>query len=391
MDTPIYMDNAATSWPKPEGTLRAMETFVRSIGANAGRSGHRLSVEAGRIIFSARDAAAALFHAGSPLRIILTRNATEGLNIAITGLLKPGDHVITSGMEHNSVMRPLRTMEKKGVALTVIPCAPTGELDPDDVEKAVTSATRAIYLTHASNVTGTLMPITEIGRIAREREVLFCVDAAQTAGAVPIDLEAMGIDLLAFSGHKSLLGPQGTGGLYIAEGLEKVIEPIMRGGTGSRSESEAHPDFMPDKYESGTANAMGAAGLAAGIHFIEETGLDTIRRKEIALTALLLKGLESIPGLTLYGCRNPEQQTAVLSFNIDGLSPADVALYLDEAHSIMTRPGLHCAPAAHRTLGTFPGGTVRLGMGWFTTAEEVRTVIAAIAQLTEKKKEIFHV
>jgi cysteine desulfurase family protein len=277
MTRPIYMDNAATSWPKPEETLKAMEKYARSIGANPGRSGHSMSVDAGRLILETREAAANLFGAMNPLRIIFTKNATEALNIAIAGLLKPGDHVITSGMEHNSVMRPLRAMEKGGVEVTVIPCTLSGEMNPEDVNRAVKESTKAVYLTHASNVTGTIMPLSEIGKMTREKEVIFCVDAAQTAGVIPINVEEMFIDLLAFTGHKSLFGPQGTGGLYIRDGLEEKIKPITMGGTGSRSESQEHPGFLPDKYESGTANAIGIAGLGAGIQFIRAIGIESIR------------------------------------------------------------------------------------------------------------------
>ncbi|HOO90315.1 MAG TPA: aminotransferase class V-fold PLP-dependent enzyme, partial [Syntrophales bacterium] len=245
----IYMDNAATSWPKPEETLKAMAEYFHSIGASPGRSAHRLSMDAGRIVLDARESVAELFGIQNLLRVVFTKNATEALNIAISGLLKPGDHVITSGMEHNSVMRPLRVMERRGVELSIISCSPSGALDPGDVERAIRSNTRAIYLTHASNVTGTIMPIAEIGRIARGKGIRLCVDAAQTAGLISIDVEDMFIDILAFTGHKSLFGPQGTGGLYLADGLEKEISSIMTGGTGSRSESEEHPDFLPDKYE----------------------------------------------------------------------------------------------------------------------------------------------
>jgi cysteine desulfurase family protein len=387
MERPIYMDNAATSWPKPEETMKAMETYARSIGANPGRSGHSMSVDAGRVIFDTREAVAELFGVTNPLRIIFTKNATEAINIAIVGLLKPGDHVITSGMEHNSVMRPLRAMEKRGVEVSVVPCSSSGVLSPEDVGRAIKKNTRAIYLTHASNVTGTLMPLSEIGTIARGNEVVFCVDAAQTAGVIPINVEEMSVDLLAFTGHKSLFGPQGTGGLYIRNGLEDEISPLTMGGTGSKSESQDHPDFMPDKYESGTANTIGIAGLGAGIQFIKRTGIEAIRKKEQKLTAILNDGLTSIPGTTLYGCLDVERQTAVVSFNIAGMSPSEVALALDEEFGIMSRPGLQCAPAAHHTMGTFPEGTVRLSPGYFLEKADIEKCIEAVAALAYRGKE----
>ena len=380
----IYMDNAATSWPKPKETLAAMNRYNDIIGASPGRSGHRLSVDAGRIVIDARDALADLFGVGNLLRIVFTKNATEALNVALFGLLMPGDHVITSGMEHNSIMRPLRALERDEVALTVVPCSPEGEIDPGDIEKAIGTHTRAIFMTHASNVTGTIMPLADIGKIARDRGVIFCVDAAQTAGAVPLDVETMNIDFLAFTGHKSLFGPQGTGGFYMADGLEKHIKPIMMGGTGSRSESEEHPDFLPDKYESGTINAIGIAGLNAGVRFILDTGIDRIRAHELRLTDMLIRGLCEIPGVAIHGCRDARKQTTVVSFSMKTLSPADIALILDEEYQVMSRPGLQCAPAAHRTIGTFPVGTVRLSPGYFSSEDDVRHALDAISTIAGK-------
>ncbi|MEA2014755.1 MAG: aminotransferase class V-fold PLP-dependent enzyme [Thermodesulfobacteriota bacterium] len=384
MEKPIYMDNAATSWPKPEETLKAMAEYFHLIGASSGRSGHRMSLNAGRVILDARESVSELFGINNLLRVVFTKNATEALNIAISGLLKSGDHVITSGMEHNSVMRPLRLMEKKGIELSIIPCAPSGEIDPEDVSQCIKKNTRAIYLTHASNVTGTIMPISETGKIARENGVIFCVDSAQTAGIIPIDVEEMSIDLLAFTGHKSLLGPQGTGGLYLADGLEKEIFPIMTGGTGSRSESEEHPDFLPDRYESGTANVVGIAGLNAGIRFIRSVGMDTIRKKEMELTAMLIEGLKFIPEVTLYGCGDAKKQTSIVSFNISGMDSSEVAMALDEEFDIMSRPGLQCAPAAHITIGTFSAGTMRLSLGYFLEESDIRAALSAVEKLVQR-------
>ena len=381
----IYFDNAATTFPKPVETLEAMARCLREAGGSPGRSGHRLSIEAGRVLFNARESLAGLFGVSDSLRIVLTKNATEALNIAICGLLNPGDHVITSGMEHNSVMRPLRALEFGGVSLTVVPCSPAGELDPADVARAVRKGTRAIVLTHASNVTGTIMPVAAVGRIARERGVVFCVDAAQTAGALPIDVQAMQIDLLAFTGHKSLFGPQGTGGLYMRKGLEKEIAPIMRGGTGSHSELEEQPDFMPDCYESGTPNTVGMAGLDAGAGFVANRGVESIRVHEERLTGLFLAGIENIEGVRVYGLKDPSRQMPVVSIGIRGLDPAAVSMALDERFRIMTRPGLHCAPAAHKTIGTYPAGTIRFSFGFFNTEEQVGWALDAIRELAGQR------
>jgi cysteine desulfurase family protein len=381
----IYFDNAATSWPKPETTVRAVESCLRETGGSPGRSGHSLSIDAGLVIFNTREALAGLLGIDDPLRIVLTKNATEAINIAVFGLLKPGDHVITSSMEHNSVMRPLRALESSGVELTILPCSAAGELYPGVVVPAIKKNTKVIFLTHASNVTGTIIPVADIGRISREHGLVFCVDAAQTAGALPIDIGAMNIDLLAFTGHKSLFGPQGTGGMYIRKGLEQVISPLMRGGTGSRSEYEEQPDFMPDKFESGTPNTAGYAGLTAGIDFILSQGLDTINAHEKRLTELFLQGIVAVEGVTIYGLKDASRQIAVVSFNIRGIDPAKAALELDERFGIMSRPGLHCAPSAHKTIGTFPAGTVRFSFSYFNTVEEINQAVDAVRSLANQK------
>jgi cysteine desulfurase / selenocysteine lyase len=381
----LCFDNAATSWPKPEATIRAVDSCLRETGGSPGRSGHNMSIDAGRIIFNAREALAGLLGIDDPLRIVLTKNATEAINIAVFGLLKPGDHVITSSMEHNSVMRPLRTVEARGVELTVIPCSAAGELDPEVVVPAIKKNTKAIFLTHASNVTGTIVSVADIGRIARDNGLVFCVDAAQTAGAFPIDIGSMDIDLLAFTGHKSLFGPQGTGGLYIRNDLEHIISPLMIGGTGSRSEYEEQPDFMPDKFESGTPNTSGYAGLTAGIDFILSQGLRTISAHEKRLTKLFLQGIGTVDGVSIYGLKDASRRIAVVSFNIRGMDPAKAALELDERFGIMSRPGLHCAPSAHRTIGTFPAGAIRFSFGWFNTEEEINQAVEAVWSLANQK------
>ena len=377
----IYFDNAATSWPKPAGMIEAMNHYSGIIGGSPGRSGHRRSLDAGRIILETREVLADLFGIDDSLRIAFTKNATEALNIALLGLLHSGDHVITSGMEHNSVMRPLRFLETQGVQISVVCCSGDGRLNPEDVRAAIRPQTRLLVVAHASNVTGTIQPIAEMGHIVREHGFLFCVDAAQTAGALPIHVDEMAIDLLAFSGHKSLFGPQGTGGLYIREGLEKHLRPLMMGGTGSRSEFEVQPDFMPDKYESGTPNAIGLAGLGAGVRFVLAEGVEAIRSKEEGLTERFLKGLASLKGITVYGPPDAASRTAVVSFNIAGVSPSEAALAFDERFGILCRPGLHCAPAAHRTIGTFSRGTIRFGFGYFNNDEEVSFALEAIHSL----------
>lgn len=381
----IYFDNAATSWPKPPGVAKAMVHFLNDVGANPGRSAHRLAVESGRIVYNAREAVAELFNAPNPLRVVFGSNATEALNLALCGLLRPGDHVITTSMEHNSVMRPLRALEQQGVEVTVVRCSPEGFLDPADVEAAVLPDTAMITLNHASNVVGTILPIAETGEIARRHGLLLLVDAAQTAGAYPIDVETDKIDLLAFTGHKSLCGPMGTGGLVIGERVdEKRMELPKRGGTGSRSEHEEQPDFLPDMCESGTPNAVGLAGLEAGLQWVLEQGVETIRAHEVELTQRLIDGLGDIPGLAVYGGLDATRQTATVSFNITGMEPSEVGLRLDEEYGIMCRVGLHCAPAAHKTIGTFPVGTVRFGLGVFNTLEEVDIAVSAADELARE-------
>jgi cysteine desulfurase/selenocysteine lyase len=381
----IYFDNAATSWPKPPGVAEAMVRFLDEVGANPGRSAHRLSVESARVVYAAREAVAELFNAPDPLHVVFGPNVTEALNLALRGLLRPGDHVITSSMEHNSVMRPLRALERRDVELTVVPCSRQGFLDPADVEAAVRPNTVMIALNHASNVVGTLLPVVEAGHIARQHDALLLLDAAQTGGAYPVDVQADGIDLLAFTGHKSLYGPMGTGGLIVGERVDVArLEPLKRGGTGSRSEWEEQPDFLPDMCESGTPNAVGLAGLEVAVRWVLERGVDAIRAHEMALTRRLIDGLKDVPGVTVYGGLDASRQTATISFNIAGMAPSEVGLRLDEEHGILCRVGLHCAPAAHKTIGTFPVGVVRFGLGAFSTVKEVDVAVKAVRRLTQE-------
>lgn len=383
----IYFDNAATSWPKPPGVAEAMSHFINEIGANPGRAGHRLAIDASRIVYDARQKVCDLFHGSDPLRVIVSSNITAALNLALHGLLRPGNHVITSGMEHNAVMRPLRALEKTGVQVSVVPCSPDGVLCPEAIEAAIRTNTRLVVINHSSNVTGTLMPIRAIGEIARRHGVLFMVDTAQTGGVWPIDMEVNQIDLLAFTGHKSLLGPMGTGGLLIGKQVDSSqIPALMQGGTGSRSEEEYQPDFLPDKYESGTINAVGLAGLAAGIDWIQNKTLAAIQKHDQRLTETLISGLTTIPGVKVYGPHDSNRQTSTISFNIRGWSPSEVGLTLDERFNILCRVGLHCAPAAHKTVGTFPAGTVRFGLGIFNTLEEVEQGLQAVQTLAAERR-----
>jgi cysteine desulfurase family protein len=378
----IYLDHAATSWPKPPEVLAAMHDFLERVGGNPGRSGHRLSVEAGRIVYDAREAVAELFNAPDPLRVIFTLNATHAINLALHGVLRPGDRVVTSGIEHNAVMRPLRGMEEKGVRIVVVPCRADGSLDLAAAEGAITPGTRLVVLNHASNVMGAILPVSQVAGLAQRAGALLLVDAAQTAGALPIDMQALGIDLLAFTGHKALLGPPGTGGLVIGERVDtRAIEPLFRGGTGSRSEFEIQPEDCPDKFESGTPNGAGIAGLGAGVRFVMAHGVESVRDHERTLGQQIVEGLANIPSVTVYGPSDPGQRTATVSFTAAGRRVSEIGLRLDEEHDVLCRVGLHCAPAAHRTIGTFPQGTVRFAAGLSTSLNDVRRAVAAVAEV----------
>jgi cysteine desulfurase family protein len=378
----IYFDNAATSWPKPDCVHEAMSAYMRDVGANPGRSGHRLANEAERLRLDAREALAGLLGISDPMRVVFTLNATEALNIVIRGLLPPGAHVVTTSMEHNSVMRPMRAAEQHGASVSIVPCHNDGTVSPSDIEGSISPDTRLIVVNHASNVCGTVLPIDQIGTIARRHGIPFLVDAAQTTGCWPANLASDRIDLLAFTGHKALLGPSGTGGLAICDAFDiSLLPPLMSGGTGSQSERETHPDFLPDKYESGTPNVVGLAGLGAALRYVRERGVSLIRQHERSLTKRLITGLRSIPGARVSGTGDPDQQTATVSFTIDGTSCSELAHVLDERFGILCRPGLHCAPQAHRTLGTFPEGTVRFSLGLFNTEAEVDRALQAVTDL----------
>lgn len=378
----IYLDNAATSWPKPDCVHEAMLRYMRDIGASPGRSGHRLANEAERVRFNAREAIGELFGMPDPTRVVFTCNATSALNLAMRGLLPPGAHAITTSMEHNSVMRPLSALEQRGVAVAVVPCRPDGSLDARAIDEYVRPQTRLIVVNHASNVCGTILPIREIGAVARRHGIPLLVDAAQTGGCWPIDVRADHIDLLAFSGHKGLLGPTGTGGLVLGDDFDTdLLPPLVYGGTGSRSEHIQQPEFLPDKYEAGTPNIVGIAGLAAGVRYILEKGMERIRTHERALTQRLMDGLGRIGRLRIVGTQDANRQTSAVSFTIDGRAVSEIAQSLDEQFGIMCRPGLHCAPKAHQTLGTLPNGTLRLAPGWFSTEGEIDAAVDAVASL----------
>ena len=391
----LYFDNAATSWPKPKSVLRAMQGFFMKGGGNPGRSGHGRSIGAARIVVQTRELLARLINVRDSSKIVFTKNATEALNIAIYGLAGEGGHIVTSSMEHNSVMRPLTDLQTHGREVTVVGAHAAGTVTPDDIARALRENTCLVVLTHASNVTGSVNDIAGIGSICRDRGVPLLIDAAQTVGCVPIDVEAMSIDFLAFSGHKGLLGPQGTGGLYI--GSERLSEPLMRGGTGSLSDREEQPDFFPDRFESGTLNVIGIAGLGAGVEYVLNRGVSAIADHDEGLLQLFLDELCNDRRYQLYGpcaVENMEaerstdtalQQTGVLSLNIRGLSPSKVGQLLDLEYGIQTRIGLHCAPSAHRTIGTFPNGTVRLSWGPFTTEKNMRCVVRALRSIAESR------
>ena len=365
----VYLDNAATSWPKPDTVYQAVDHFMREIGASPGRGGHRQEEQAQRIADETRAALAQLFHAPDPQGVAFTLNATQAINMALKGLLRPGDHVITSSIEHNAMWRPLKAVEKRGVEMTAAPCAPDGTLDPAAVESALQPNTRLIAMLHASNVLGTLLPIADVGEIAHRHGALLLVDAAQTAGAYPIDMQAMGIDLLAFAGHKGTYGPHGTGGLVVRPGIE--LETWVEGGSGIQSRPDTMPEELPMRLEAGTQNAAGLAGLLAGVRFVLEQGVERIRAHEMALAGRLIERLRAIPGLAILGPVDPQKRTAVVAITVDDYSPDQLAAVLDKVFSVATRAGLHCAPQAHRAAGTLECGALRFSPGDFNTAEEI--------------------
>lgn len=375
----IYLDNAATTFPKPERVYKAVDEFMREVGGSAGRASNWRALETGRKVYSARAALAELLGVHDPLRIAFAKNATEAINTAIWGLLKPGDHVVTTSVEHNSVMRPLHAAGRRGISHTVVECARDGGLDVGRLEKEIRSETSLIIINHASNVTGTILPVADVATVAREHGKPILVDAAQTAGRLPINVESDGIDLLAFTGHKELFGPQGTGGLYVREGLDLV--PTSFGGTGSRSSDFEQPHDMPDRLESGTLNSPGIAGLGAGVDFVTETGIAAIRNHELELMGRLLDGLAGIKGIKVYGPEDPDKRVGIVPLTFEGYWPPDAARILDSRYGIAARPGLHCSPLAHRTIGTVETGALRVSLSYLNSDDDVNYLLECLNEM----------
>lgn len=378
----IYLDHAATSFPKPQSVLEKAMSVMTEYGANPGRSGHKLAMRANREIFDAREKIATLFHIENPLDIAFTFNCTVALNMAIHGTVGAGDHVVTTSMEHNSVLRPLNTLRAKGVEISIVKAGADGIVDPKAMEAEIRPNTKLLVSTHVSNLTGSIQPIAELGRIAKERNITFLVDAAQSAGVYDIDVVAMGIDLLAFPGHKSLLGLQGTGGLYVNEELD--LETIIEGGTGSFSNSVDQPILMPDKLESGTLNAPGLIALGAGVDFILSEGIEKIRRHEEDLAFRFMEGLAEIPKVDVYGAKVRGKHAPVVMMNLHDTDSSELAGLLNDDWDIAVRPGLHCAPLAHETMGTFRQGAVRFSFGYTNTDADVDRALEAIRAIANR-------
>ncbi len=381
---PIYLDNAATSFPKPSQVIEAVEGTLRQNAANPGRGGHQLSLQAGRLVMECRETVARFFGISDETRIAFTANATEAINLGLFGVLQPGDRVVTTSMEHNAVVRPLRELSDRGVEVVRVMADSIGFVSPDSIRQACLSGTRLLIMNHCSNVTGTLQAIDEIGPWCRQQGILFMVDAAQSAGVFPIHAEDMAIDLLAVPGHKSLLGPTGTGFLYVRKGLE--LRPLLYGGTGNFSQSAIQPTEMPERLESGTLNTIGLAGLKAGVEFIESVGLDSVRAHEQKLLSQLIEGLSDVAGLSLNGPLDSIRHGGALSFNVRNMDPSMLGFRLDHEYGICCRVGLHCAPEAHDTIGTLPEGTVRLSPGYFNSADDIEKTLIAIRAIIASER-----
>ena len=378
----IYFDNAATTIRKPDCVLQAVTEAMCSLG-NPGRGVHGSALSASRIIYQTRTVLAQLFGAESPERIAFTANSTQALNTAIKGVLKPGDHVITTALEHNSVLRPLYELENQGAELTILPADSLGNIRYEDLANEIRPNTKAIITTHGSNLTGNLLDVQRIGTIAREHGLIYIVDASQTAGVFPIDVQKMGIDILCFTGHKSLLGPQGTGGLYVREGLH--VRPLLSGGSGVQTYLRSHPPQMPTALEAGTLNGHGIAGLGAAIQYIQETGQDIIRAKEQELMWEFYSRVREIPGITVYGDFSTHNRCAIVSLNIRDYDSGEVSDALSEQYHIATRPGAHCAPLMHKALGTIQQGAVRFSFSHYNTMEEIKIAISALRELSQEE------
>lgn len=379
----IYLDNSSSSFPKAPGVGKTMEAYLTGNGCNLSRGGYETAYSLAQQVLAVREKLCALFGFDAPERVIFTPGATHSLNYLMQGLLRPGDHVIVSSMEHNAVVRPLIWIrDRSGVESEVIPCNKFGQMDPDKLEKAIRPNTRAVVLTHASNVCGTIMPLAETGDICARHGVFFIADTAQTAGVIPLDFYRMKLSALAFAGHKGLLGPQGIGGFLIDGELAHALNPLIMGGTGSVSSSEAMPDFLPDKFEPGTLNLPGILGLGAALDFVRQTGIDRILDHEQRLAGQFLSAVSEMDGIRIAGLPGTQGRCAVVSLDFTRQDNAEIAYLLDSQYGISTRCGLHCAPWAHKTLGTFPRGTVRFSFGYFNTEQEVSKAIEAVAALS---------
>lgn len=378
----IYFDNAATSFPKPKRVYEEMLWCMKKYCANPGRGGHKMSLESGRAVLKVREIISDFFNIKNPMQVVFTKNATEAINIAIKGVLKEGDHVITTCMEHNSVIRPLKALEKENIIeLTIVPGDEFGEVDAEDIRRAIKGNTRLIVSTLSSNVNGIIMPVKDIGSIAKEKGVLFLVDAAQGAGSIKIDVEELNIDMLAFPGHKGLLGPQGTGGLYVREGIK--INPLILGGTGSNSESFMQPETFPDIFESGTINTPGIVGLGYGIEYINRMGLDNINILKHKLVKTIYEGLSELRNVKIYSRPEISKNSGIIAFNFDDVESNEVSYVLDKVYNVATRSGLHCSPLAHTTLKTIKTGAVRISVGCFNTLEEVKIVLKFLKEISD--------
>ncbi len=380
---PIYLDNAATSHPKPESVYLAVAAALR-VGGSPGRGSHHLATTADRLIFETRELLAELFNGGHSEQFIFTANATAAINQALFGLLQSGDRVVTTMVEHNAVVRPLRELEKRGIEVVKVPVdSVTGIVNKSALQKAcLHQTTRLLVVNHCSNVLGTIQPIEGLGRWCHEHDILFMVDGAQSAGHLPIDFQHLDVDLFTASGHKGLLGPQGTGFLYLKEGVE--LTPLIYGGTGTNSRSDLQPEHLPERLESGTLNLPGLAGLHAALQFLQHTGIEQVHSRETQLTAKILDGLQKIDRVKIYGSDNVMLRLGVISFNLEGYDPAEVAFILDQEEQIAVRVGLHCAPAAHRTIGTYPNGTIRVSPGYFTTETEIECFLRALQKVSAR-------
>lgn len=378
----VYLDNAATSFPKPPRVYEQLRAFLETYGACPGRGSYTMARDAGVVVEETRQLLAELFHVDEAHRVIFTLNATDALNIAIKGVLVPGDHVVTTVLEHNSVARPLNRLERDGlIRVTRVGVSPEGLVDPEDIRRTLTPQTKLVAIIHGSNVVGSLQPITDIGAIIREHEALFLVDASQTAGAVPLDVNTSCIDLLAFPGHKALLGPPGTGGLYV--GPRAHLMPWREGGTGILSELPMQPEELPYALEAGSHNTLGLAGLRESLRFIRHYGVEWVRAHELSLTARLLEGLRREERCVVYGPHELEQRIAVISLTFEGCPPDHIGEFLNREYDLAVRTGLHCAPGAHQAMGTFPEGTVRISPGYFTTTMEIDRCLEALRHAAE--------